>query len=60
MNKQQPTALKRTEPVQSPEQFQEKVRQRAYELYELHGRQDGSDLDDWLAAESEIAGNSNQ
>ncbi len=32
----------------------EKIRRRAYELYELRGKQDGNDLDDWLAAEAEI------
>jgi len=31
----------------------EKVRQRAYELYELRGREDGHELDDWLTAELE-------
>lgn len=31
------------------------VRLRAYELYEQRGRHDGHDLDDWLAAESEVA-----
>ena len=40
---------------QSPEQIQEEIRQRAYELYEARGRGDGSDLDDWLMAEAEIA-----
>ncbi|MBZ5664148.1 MAG: DUF2934 domain-containing protein [Acidobacteriia bacterium] len=60
MKKKQPTAPTRTEPVQSPEQLQEKIRHRAYELYELRGRQDGRDFDDWLAAESDIAGSSHQ
>jgi hypothetical protein len=32
----------------------EKVRQRAYELYEARGREEGHDLDDWLQAEAEI------
>lgn len=30
------------------------VRNRAYELYEERGAQDGSALDDWLQAEAEI------
>ncbi len=60
MKKQQSTALRETEPVQPPEQLQEKVRQRAYELYELRGREDGHDFDDWLEAESEVAGNAAQ
>jgi len=34
--------------------LQEQVRRRAFELYELRGREDGHDLDDWLQAESEF------
>jgi len=33
----------------------EQIRQRAYELYEARGREEGHDLDDWLRAEDEIA-----
>jgi len=32
----------------------EQIAQRAYELYEARGREDGHDLDDWLRAEAEI------
>lgn len=32
----------------------ERIRFRAYELYEQRGRADGRDLDDWLQAESEV------
>lgn len=32
------------------------IEQRAYELYEQRGRQDGYDLEDWLKAEHELAG----
>jgi len=32
------------------------IEQRAYELYEQRGRQDGQDLEDWLKAEHELAG----
>lgn len=32
----------------------EKIRQRAYELYEGRGREEGHDFDDWLQAETEI------
>jgi len=32
----------------------EKIRQRAYELYEARGREEGRDFDDWLQAEAEI------
>jgi hypothetical protein len=34
--------------------LREKIRRRAYELYEQRGREDGRDLDDWLQAESEV------
>ena len=32
----------------------QRVAQRAYELYEMRGREIGHDLDDWLKAEEEI------
>ncbi len=54
MKKQKLASSRGTEPAQSSEQTQEKIRLRAYELYELRGRQDGGDFDDWLKAESEI------
>lgn len=34
--------------------LEEQIRQRAYELYEEQGREDGQDLNDWLRAEAEI------
>jgi hypothetical protein len=34
--------------------LEEGIRRRAYERYELRGRQDGHDLDDWLQAEAEM------
>jgi hypothetical protein len=37
---------------------EENVRARAYELYEVRGRMDGHAEEDWLQAESEVAGNS--
>ena len=33
---------------------EDKIRVRAYELYEQRGRIDGHALDDWLQAEAEI------
>jgi len=36
--------------------IEEQIRERAYQLYELRGREDGHDLDDWLRAETEVAG----
>lgn len=35
---------------------EEKVRARAYEIYEVRGRMDGHAEEDWLQAESEVAG----
>jgi len=35
---------------------EESVRARAYELYEVRGRIDGHAEEDWLQAESELAG----
>jgi hypothetical protein len=32
----------------------ENIRQRAYELYEARGREEGRDIDNWLQAEAEI------
>jgi hypothetical protein len=34
----------------------ERIRRRAFELFETRGREDGHDLDDWLEAEAEIMG----
>ena len=55
MKKHKGPAPRSTEPAASPKEIEEKIRRRAYELYELRGKQDGHDLDDWLAAEAEIA-----
>ena len=33
----------------------EKIRLRAYQLYEERGREEGHDVEDWLQAESELA-----
>lgn len=34
--------------------LEEKIRLRAYALYEERGREDGHDVDDWLRAEAEL------
>jgi len=34
---------------------QDRIRSRAFELYEERGREDGHELDDWLQAEAEAA-----
>lgn len=57
MNKPQPSPFTQSNTVQPPDLIQERVRQRAYEMYELRGREDGHDLDDWLIAESEVTRN---
>jgi len=39
--------------AQATEDLTERIRLRAYDLYEARGKQDGHELDDWLLAESE-------
>ena len=39
-----------------PTMLEERIRLRAYELYEARGREDGHDLDDWLQAEGDFLG----
>jgi hypothetical protein len=34
--------------------IEERIRQRAYELYVQRGNESGSELDDWFQAEEEI------
>jgi hypothetical protein len=51
--------MKRPQPrisqaVPPSDQIQDRIRQRAHEVYEGRGREDGHDLDDWLIAESEV------
>jgi hypothetical protein len=40
--------------VSQLQNLEEKIRQRAYEIYESRGREGGHALDDWLSAEDEI------
>ena len=35
--------------------LQQKIRSRAYELYQERGRGEGHELDDWLQAEDEVS-----
>jgi hypothetical protein len=42
--KKQPTA------INEPHELQDQIRERAYELYEERGREDGHDENDWLRA----------
>jgi len=48
MKKPQATATDDSQDLQS------QIRQRAFELYQARGREDGHELDDWLLAEEEI------
>jgi hypothetical protein len=36
-------------------ELQDRIRVRAYQLYEQRGRDDGHDLDDWFQAEAECS-----
>jgi len=48
----QPPILPR--PNQADAKIEEKIRQRAYELYQERGRVNGSPTDDWLQAKQEV------
>ena len=37
-----------------PQELEHQLRERAYELYEARGREDGHDEEDWLRAKEEI------
>ena len=49
-----PATVRAREPVVETLPLEERVRQRAYELYVLRGNESGSEVDDWLQAEQEI------
>ena len=36
------------------QELEHQIRERAHELYEARGREDGHELDDWFRAEEEI------
>ena len=57
MKKPQPSSFRTSQAVQLPDQIQELIRQRAHELYEARGPEDGHDLNEWLIAESEVTRN---
>lgn len=54
MKPQISTSPTETEATEFLVDLQEQIRLRAFELYELRGREDGHDQDDWLQAESEL------
>lgn len=37
-----------------PMELRDLIAQRAYEIYEQRGRNDGEDMNDWLRAEAEV------
>ena len=37
-------------------ELEERIRVRAYEIYEQRGRDEGHDIDDWVQAEAELTG----
>jgi hypothetical protein len=57
MKKPQTSPFVPSQAVQPPDQIQERIRQRAHEIYESRGREHGHDMDDWLIAESEVTRN---
>ena len=40
--------------INEPQELEDQIRLRAYELYEARGREDGHDLEDWFRAKEEI------
>ncbi len=44
-----------TETRVQPQELEERIRLRAYALFEQRGRLDGHDVDDWLQAEAELS-----
>ena len=50
----QDTTRKTVTTTDAPQNLEEHIRHRAYQLYEARGREDGHELDDWLRAEEEI------
>jgi len=55
----EPTADSRKS-VQQPADMMEVIRARAYQLYELRGREDGHAEEDWLQAEIEVLASHSQ
>ena len=49
-----PAFARAQEPLIERLPLEERIRQRAYDLYVMRGNQSGSELDDWLQAEDEI------
>jgi hypothetical protein len=43
-----------TSEASEAEDLESRIRERAYELYEARGREDGHELEDWIRAEEEV------
>ena len=50
-----PTKIQSAAVVADPN-LEERIRLRAYTVYEERGKEDGHDVDDWLRAEAELTG----
>jgi hypothetical protein len=40
--------------INEPQELEQRIRERAYELYEARGQEDGHELEDWYRAKEEI------
>jgi Protein of unknown function (DUF2934) len=40
--------------INAPQELEHQIRERAYELYEARGGEDGHDEEDWLRAKEEL------
>jgi DUF2934 family protein len=54
-----PTSPKKVISTVEPRTTEEKIRARAYELFEARGREEGHDLEDWFRAEEETTDRKN-
>ena len=53
-NPAEPRSHEYTTANQSDQPFHTRISERAYALYEQHGREDGHALDHWLEAERQV------
>ena len=56
MSKEMSKIHSKNQRIEALPSVEEKIRSRAYEIYEARGREDGHDLDDWVRAETEVTG----
>ena len=55
MGQTQTKGRKKSKTREAAELLRGRIERRAYELYELRGKEDGHDLEDWLQAETEAS-----